>query len=66
MSRRFPSIGSWACEPMEQFSPPADPNCQNHLGTVHAGAQLALAEAAGNLAVVRHAESNSGDRRLGN
>ena len=49
---------------------PADPNYQNHLGTVHAGAQFALAEAAsgqwlltrfgaeaaGNLAVVRHAD----------
>ena len=49
---------------------PADPNYQNHLGTVHAGAQFALAEAASgqwllsrfgaaaaaNLAVVRHAD----------
>jgi acyl-coenzyme A thioesterase PaaI-like protein len=35
---------------------PADPNYQNHLGTVHAGAQFALAEAAANLAVVRHAD----------
>jgi acyl-coenzyme A thioesterase PaaI-like protein len=49
---------------------PAGPNYENHLGTVHAGAQFALAEAAsgqwllsrfgaeaaGNPAVVRHAE----------
>jgi len=49
---------------------PADPNYQNHVGTVHAGAQFALAEAAsgqwllshfgaeaaGNRAVVRHAD----------
>jgi acyl-coenzyme A thioesterase PaaI-like protein len=49
---------------------PADPNYQNHLGTVHAGAQFALAEAASgqwllsrfgaeaaaNPAVVRHAD----------
>jgi len=49
---------------------PADPNHQNHLGTIHASAQFALAEAAsgqwllsrfgaeaaGNLAVVRHAD----------
>ena len=49
---------------------PADPNYQNHLGTVHAGAQFALAEAASgqwllnrfgvevaaNLAVVRRAD----------
>ena len=49
---------------------PADPNYQNHLGTMHAGAQFALAEAASgqwllsrfgaeaasNLAVVRHAD----------
>lgn len=49
---------------------PADPNYLNHLGTVHAGAQFALAEAAsgqwlltrfgaeaaGNLALVRHAD----------
>ena len=49
---------------------PADANYQNHLGTVHAGAQFALAEAASgqwllnrfggeaasNLAVVRHAD----------
>ena len=52
------------------LSLPADPNYQNHLGTVHAGAQFALAEAAGGqwlldrfgaeaagyLAVVRHAD----------
>jgi acyl-coenzyme A thioesterase PaaI-like protein len=49
---------------------PANPNYQNHIGTVHAGAQFALAEAASgqwllsrfgaesarNLAVVRHAD----------
>jgi acyl-coenzyme A thioesterase PaaI-like protein len=49
---------------------PADANYENHLGTVHAGAQFALAEAASgqwllsrfgaeaarNLAVVRHAD----------
>jgi acyl-coenzyme A thioesterase PaaI-like protein len=49
---------------------PADPNYQNHLGTVHAGAQFALAEAASgqwlvdrfgaqaadNLAVLRRAD----------
>jgi len=49
---------------------PADANYLNHLGTVHASAQFALAEAAsgqwllgrfgaeaaGNLAVVRHAD----------
>jgi len=52
------------------LSLPADPNYQNHLDTVHAGAQFALAEAASgqwllnrfgaaaaeNLAVVRHAD----------
>ena len=52
------------------LSLPADPSHQNHLGTVHAGAQFALAEAASgqwllsrfgaeaaeNVAVVRHAD----------
>jgi len=59
---------------------PADPNYQNHLGTVHAGAQFALAEAAsGQWLLNRLAPrrppiqpwfatptSSSGDRRPGN
>jgi hypothetical protein len=71
MSPRFPSIGSLACEPMEQFSPsPRTPITKITLGQSMAGAQFALAEAAsgqwllsrfgaeaaGNLAVVRHAD----------